>query len=333
MASGVAGALILDMSKIDSEKLVCTVDAAIRAARDSICDVVPDDWRVEVAARTKIFEAARCESNLNIFLFHQSVSGKYQTVNTVDIQGLDHSQFDYESLIRRNVATALWSNPGSRVILVTDSQFMAKGLDDPRVSIVRLSLADGEPMFERVVSMLAYVESAAFSAPTIFLDSDAFLIRHCAGLFLNNFDVGVTYRDIGGQMPVNEGVIMANTFDREAVHRFFRRYLATYLTLENHPFIVETYGNIRRWRGGQLSINATSGGWVRYAASVLESDFGSRLAYLPCSRYNYSPSNESEISPAILVRSLVLHLKGNRKPWLDRMVRVLGSQGFAELIN
>ena len=318
------------MSANDAEKLLAAVNAVIAAARESVCDDLPEEWRHIVTERAQKFTALARPSRLNVFLFHQSVSGKAQAVNTIDIQGLDHSRFDYDLLIRRNVATALWSNPGSRVILVTDDFFMPAGIDDYRVSIIRLPLAVDEPMFERVVAMLSYVESTAFNAPTVFLDSDAFLIRHCAGLFSNDFDVAVTYRDIPTQMPINEGVILVNDQDRESVRRFFRRYLATYLKLEQHPVVLETYGTVRRWRGGQLSINAISGGRQRYSASIVDAGFVSRLAYLPCSRYNYSPDQEGEINPSVLARALVLHLKGSRKPWLDRMVGVLGASGFFE---
>ena len=318
------------MSESESDKLLKTLAAVIGAARESVRDEIPAGWRERVAERASKFGSEAYPSRLNIFLFHQSVSGQAETINTVDIKNLDHSRFDYEQLIRRNIAIALWSNPGSRIILVTDSAFIPQGMADNRVSIVRFDLADGEPMFERVVAMLAYVESAAFTAPTIFLDSDAFLIRHAAGLFANNFDVAVTYRDIGGQMPINEGVIIVNDRRPDSVRPFFRRYLATYLTLERHPVVLETYGKVRRWRGGQLSINAISGGWHRYSAGILDSDLGARVAYLPCSRYNYSPDQEGEISAAMLTRALVLHLKGSRKPWLDRMVTVLEGFGFSE---
>lgn len=325
--------MMADYVETESDKLLRTLDAVITAARESANNELPDEWRARVATRVVEFDAVAAPAALNVFLFHQSVSADTKAVSTVDIKGLDHSQFDYDLLIKRNVSIALWSNPGSRVVLVTDAAFLPNGFDDPRVSIVRLPLANGEPMFERVVSMLAYVESSAFTAPTIFLDSDAFLIRYAAGFFLTGFDVGVTYRDIGGQMPINEGVIFANHQDREAVRNFFRRYLATYLQLERHPIVCETYGNVRRWRGGQLSINAASGGLARYAAGVYPMTTGGRLACLPCSRYNYSPDAEYEIGPAMLSRALILHLKGNRKPWLDRMVEVLALNGYRELIR
>ena len=322
--------MMADYVETELDKLRHTLDAVITAARESVTNELLDEWRARVATRVVEFDAVAAPAALNVFLFHQSVSADTKAVSTVDIKGLDHSQFDYDLLIKRNVSIALWSNPGSRVVLVTDAAFLPNGFDDPRVSIVRLPLANGEPMFERVVSMLAYVESTAFTAPTIFLDSDAFLIRYAAGFFSTGFDVGVTYRDIVGQMPINEGVIFANHQDREAVRKFFRRYLATYLQLERHPVVRETYGNVRRWRGGQLSINAASGGLARYAAGVSPMATGGRLACLPCSRYNFSPSAEAEIGASMLSRTLVLHLKGNRKPWLNRMVATLAMNGYFE---
>ena len=70
-------------------------------------------------------------------------------------------------------------------------------------------------MFERVVTMASYVRSCCFSAPTIFLDIDAFLIRPVFGIFRSDFDVGLTHRHIVGQMSINEGVIFANTKNRD----------------------------------------------------------------------------------------------------------------------
>ena len=75
-------------------------------------------------------------------------------------------------------------------------------------------------MFERVVSMASYVRSRCFSAPTIFLDIDAFLIRPISAVFKNDFDIGLTHRHIVGQMSINEGVIFANTPNRDAVIKF-----------------------------------------------------------------------------------------------------------------
>ena len=51
-------------------------------------------------------------------------------------------------------------------------------------------------MFERVVTMASYVRSCCFSAPTIFLDIDAFLIRPVFVDFLEVILMLVSHIDI-----------------------------------------------------------------------------------------------------------------------------------------
>ena len=133
MAAVGAGAMMADYVETESDKLLRTLDAVITAARESASNELPDDWRIKVATRVVEFDAVAAPAALNVFLFHQSVSADTKAVSTVDIKGLDHSKFDYDLLIKRNVSIALWSNPGSRVVLVTDSRFLPSGFDDPRV--------------------------------------------------------------------------------------------------------------------------------------------------------------------------------------------------------
>ena len=301
--------------------------AAGRCAADARLD---DGWKTKLATRTSEIsrQIAAIKSRLNVFLFHQVVPKEASVISTPDIKGLDHSTMDYESLLRLNISIALWSNPNSRVLLFTDQTFLTDYAKNPRVSIVRLDLVPTEPMFERVVTMAAYVASTAFNAPTIFLDSDAFLIRPLANLFNNDFDVAVTYRDNPGMMPINEGVIFANDLDVDATRRLFERYLATYLGLEKSPEVIEAYGNIRRWRGGQLSINGVSGALARYARGTRTTSEAAGLAFLPCSQYNLSDIGEQEVGRPLLDRCAVLHLKGNRKSWLDRLKATLQVEGL-----
>ena len=84
------------MSESDSDKLLRTVSAVIGAARESVRDELPLDWQQRVAERAVNFASAAQPSRLNIFLFHQSVSGQAETINTVDIKGLYHSRFYYD---------------------------------------------------------------------------------------------------------------------------------------------------------------------------------------------------------------------------------------------
>ena len=72
------------------------------------------------------------------------------------------------------------------------------------------------------------------------------------------------------------------------------------------------YQNIRRWRGGQLAINAAAGGFQFYSTSVDVGEYGTSIAYLPCSKYNLSQIDEG-VTKDLRNRCCVLHLKNNRK--------------------
>jgi hypothetical protein len=57
---------------------------------------------------------------------------------------------------------------------------------------------------------------------------------------------------------VNEGVIFAAHRPGRAACNFFQRYLATYEALCRSREVLTVYGDIRRWRGGQLALNGAA---------------------------------------------------------------------------
>jgi hypothetical protein len=183
-------------------------------------------------------------------------------------------------------------------------------------------------MFERVLTMNSYVHSDLFNSPTVFLDIDAFLIRPIDQIFFEDFDVALTHRHIVGQMAINEGVIFANSNNLPKVRMFFESYLASYLEAESNEEMKKIYTNIRRWRGGQLAINAAAGGTQVYATSTAQMEYGTKIAFLPCSKYNLSQIEEQEVNKHLRDRCCVLHLKGNRKGWIKRLVASLSHWGY-----
>ena len=126
-------------------------------------------------------------------------------------------------------------------------------------------------------------------------------------------------------MAINEGVIFANVKNIASVQLFFNSYLASYLAAEESDEVKKIYSNIRRWRGGQLAINAAAGGFQFYQTSVEKTEYGARIAYLPCSKYNLSQISEQEVDQNLRERCCVLHLKGNRKGWIKRLIDVVFS--------
>ena len=129
-------------------------------------------------------------------------------------------------------------------------------------------------------------------------------------------------------MAINEGVIFANTKNVARVQSFFESYLASYLAAENSKEIEKIYKNIRRWRGGQLAINAAAGGHQFYSTSTVVTEYGTKIVYLPCSKYNLSQIEENEVNPYLRDRCCVLHLKGNRKGWIKRHTKSLANWGY-----
>lgn len=252
------------------------------------------------------------------FAFHASVPQAEAAVKYRDV-AIDHSKFDYDRIVRHCIAAALAAQPGCRFILATDSAFLTD-IEHPALTIVRLPLDQASPMYERVIAMSAFVRSRHFTAPAAFLDSDAFLNAPISNLYQGHFDIGATYRPDPGLMPINEGVIFAASRNKEAVRAFFTGYLGTYDRLCANAAVTGYYGNIKRWRGGQLSLNALT--CPQGVPSALDSAkaFGARIRYYPCSTFNFSIEMDRPYSARQLDSRAVLHLKGPRKAILDPII-------------
>lgn len=238
-----------------TEATFALVREGVRLANEAFTEELPAEWDWSIEERAASFGRSHPDlmpGNLNVVIFHVKIPADAGEVKAPDIRNLDHDKVDYETLIRLNIDTALKTNPRSRAFLLTDHSFLGDLEPHHRLNISRISVNAREPMFERVMTMAAYVRSQLFDQPTVFLDSDAFLLRPIHNLFANRFDVGLTHRNIFGQMPVNEGVIFANNQDKAAVKKAFDSYLASYLAIEKNSEMTRLYSNIRRWRGGAV---------------------------------------------------------------------------------
>lgn len=292
-----------------SEVIRQAVKAAVNEPPAAVAARVTDMGRVFDAAVAGLPPAP-----LTILTFHLTLPDEHRIIEYIDIKA-DQGQIDYGPVLQHTFAMARGFNPGCRIIYVTgehdDVSFVPAD-----VIVVRLPLSPAWLMYERVVAVNAYMQSGAFAANTVFLDSDAFANWPLGSVFGGGFDVGITFRDSDFLMPVNEGVIFAahKPGDNGAgARRFFARYLATYEALCVTPQIVDLYGDIRRWRGGQLSLNGAAG------AMGVFSDFdrrvidGAVVQYLHCDDYNFFIRDGESYTKRQLERKYVLHLKGSSK--------------------
>ncbi len=312
-----------------TEETFQLVRDGIDAARLCRTSILSEKWDKLVEERSLLLDLPANEAtSIDIVIFHVQVPPHASKINTPDIRGGEQANIDYLGLLELNIKIALWSEPRARVIVLTDREFGQNIEQRERVHIVRLDLNQTEPMFERVLTMASYVRSLTFFRPALFLDIDAFLIRPISLLFNSKFDVGLTHRHIVGQMPINEGVIFANIVNKVSVKKFFDSYLASYLLAEQSEEVAKIYQNIRRWRGGQLAINAAAGGFQFYSTSFEQTEYGTNIAFLPCSKYNLSQIDEREVTKDLRNRCCILHLKGNRKGWISKLKSSLTDSGF-----
>jgi hypothetical protein len=253
---------------------------------------------------------ARPPADLNIFVFHVDVPASHRSIAYVDVRH-DHWEFDYQALANHFVWAALSFHQTVRIYYVTDESAKVP-FTHPEVTVVRIPVDARAPMYERVRAMAGYVHSRAFSANTVFLDTDAYPNRALNDVFKLDFDIGVTYRTTPGFMPINEGVIFCSRRRVEAARRFFSAYLATYELLKADPVVHGYYGNIERWRGGQLSLNALG----LPPPPLRPCDFvrnGIRIAALPCNKFNYWVTKPIDHRRPTWDTKFVLHLKGDSK--------------------
>lgn len=254
---------------------------------------------------------------LNVVTFHVQVPDHCRVINYVDVKH-DHGIFDYRKLSEHLLWSASHFNPGTQTYFVTDATSLVPP-DRAGLATVRLAMNPAGPMLERVKAMLGYVMSSAFTRDTVFLDTDAFPNRSLAPIFEHMFDVGVTYRTTPGFMPLNEGVIFCSARNPNAVRSFFSAYLGTYEALMSDPLVIDYYGDIQRWRGGQLSLSA-----VGCQASIVQAMstelWGGRITSFPCTTYNYWVTHAIQPAERFMDRKFILHLKGDSKLLIDSLI-------------
>ena len=247
---------------------------------------------------------------VNVFTYHTQPHEDAAPIETFDIKGLDHRRFNYEYILAYFSCAAAGHLPGCNVILVTDAT-TAVPAAHRFTHIVRLRLNPAEPMYERVRAMAAYVNSQAFNAPTLFLDSDAFVGADLSPELAGDFDIATTFRP-DSTMVLNEGVQAASHRRPGRARAFYNGYLATYQALAQDPDVLARYpGGIKRWRGGQLSLNACAWNGVFPSPGELRDVEGTRVLYLPCDEYNHKPLPSDGIRH--LISRKIAHFKGTAK--------------------
>lgn len=304
-----------------SKRAFNTMEGLMDYANARVSDSLPPALAARVDALAARFDAAVAglpAAPLTVVIFHLALTEETRRIEYIDIQA-DQGELDYGPLLKHTFHVARAFNPDCRIIFIVGENDDV-GFVPPDVVVVRLPLNPARLMYERVVAAHAYMQSSAFAGHTAFLDSDAFVNRPLAPLFRLPFDVGVTFRNDVGLMKINEGVIFAAHRPGLKARAFFNRYLASYEVLRQDPEIIGLYRDIRRWRGGQLTLSAVA----HLPGMVSETDSrdvaGAVVRYLPCNLCNFLTRVGDQYAPEVLKRKYIVHLKGGSKANLDMIV-------------
>jgi hypothetical protein len=253
-------------------------------------------------------------SNLTFFTFHVNLPRELTTIHYVDVEH-DHSLFDYDALLAHLFWAVDTLHPAARIVYVTDELSTVPPCKG-NVDVVRLPLRPACLMFERVKAMAAFVESTAFCNNVVFLDSDAFPNRDLSPAFEKGFDIGLTYRTRPGFMPINEGVLFCTAHNKSDTRNFFRTYMGTYERLLHDEVITRYYGDIKRWRGGQLSLSCVSPPLHAKDDNRVDAPIGVKIDLLPCETHNFTLRRDAAMRGRVLNEKYILHLKGDTKKHL-----------------
>jgi len=299
------------------------MQSLVRHAAGCVTDQLSSETEHHVQDMIAMFNASRhsVTSKLNIFVYHASMGDagqlKYNDVN------LNLNKFDYRQVLNIFIESVQHWHPEANIYLVSNSESEFLDLGKDNVRVVGLNVEVDKPMYERVNAMCAYVHSLAFDADTLFLDSDAFLNSEFSTALDADFDVAITTRPILELMPVNEGVIVAKKENPESVAHFFRRYLATFDALREDDLVQGYYGDIRKWRGGQLSLNAVSYDASPFSPYRQLNIHNTQVRVLPCDPYNYSWEYGQSVTEKELSEKMVIHVKGARKDALQQLLPLM----------
>lgn len=283
----------------------------------SIPDVEVSGERLKrVECFSASFDAVRKQSRslINAFTFHVDATGDEHLVNVIDTVR-DNSTYNYNAMVDHLFwSLGAFSGPATGYLV----RGLGAATPAPAGAIqVELNVLAKSTMIDRVTAMCGYVHSEAFDKDTVFLDTDAFPNQNLSLVFKDEFDLAFTFRPDLDLMPINEGVIFASCRRKPVVQAFFRDYLSRYETLCADEAVRAYYGDIGKWRGGQLALNATAfaKGWDGMSGAVGTSDM--KLSFLPCDPFNYSIPREIEhtlIDDWRFMRDkAVIHLKGGTK--------------------
>lgn len=229
----------------------------------------------------------------------------------VDKQGgnpYHRKSVSYQDMLRWSISSVRREMPQARCVLLTSTNTVVPdGFD----AVLKADMQDQPLMLANVAAQSSFIEVTK-AERVLFIDSDILLQRSFDGPFMVmeslQADLGVTFRTNMPLMPYNYGVILARP---SVLTRMFFREL--------HARVKKMNPELQDWYANQVALAESLG--RRDLLQALREDntviqIGAlRCLLFTCDLYNFTPEQESDITP----EKFALHFKGNRKELMKRI--------------
>ena len=129
-------------------------------------------------------------------------------------------------------ASAAHFHPGCRKVLLTDTHTALPFAEE--IEVIRLELNPRQPMLARSTAWLTFLQQA--DSHVIFLDSDILINTNLDHVFVQDFDVALTYR-AQATWPINAGINFANGRRLEQAQAFHQMWLDQFRTRYSHEAV------------------------------------------------------------------------------------------------
>lgn len=204
--------------------------------------------------------------------------------------------------------SAALTHPNCKKVVLSDRHTDLSSLPSD-IHIHRLDLDPKTVMLSRLQAQINYVTHHDQERDIVFLDSDMLIQGDLSPLFVQDFDVGLTYRqpgDVGyDKMPFNGGVIFVAHYRKTQVLQFLNKVYTLYQAKSENQGI---------WWGDQYALleAVEPANFFERTAEIVEVN-GCKILFLPCTIYNYSSANRMSAILRKLKDKQIIHFKGARK--------------------
>jgi hypothetical protein len=223
-----------------------------------------------------------------------------------------HEDIDYLATLRLAFESAALRAPAARRILLTDeaTEFPR---DLPVHEVLRFPLDPSRTMYERMRVQRRYLEERGATRCSVLMDADVLVNCDPAGVFAEDFDVGLTWREDWEGAPFNGGMIYVAAGRGGA--RYFDAAVACYERIADDSGIAPLFpSDLRNWWGDQFALAAVVGhqAFLKGGRKGLAVD-GVKVRFFPCAEYNSTLDPGSTYGIDAIRAMRFLHFKGKRK--------------------